>query len=129
MLYWLYDFPLLYHIVSLKLYLQAPPGRVQEKGENKMITSYLKSVLSYLGPEYRFQEIDLEDCIYRKINSSYDIEISGAYKKGNPITVYVWDISKDLMSNAHIVETVGNIKTPEELKSILNSIVSKYSQQ
>ena len=48
-----------------------------------MATTYLKETLNFLGPEYQLNYIDGEDCIYRKLSDSYDIEVSGAYK--NPI--------------------------------------------
>ena len=46
-----------------------------------MASKNQQELLKFLGPEYSMKEIDLELCIYRKINSRYDIEISGTHRK------------------------------------------------
>ena len=46
-----------------------------------MITKNQKELLDFLGPQYSIKTIDGEPCIYRKINSHYDIEISGTRAK------------------------------------------------
>lgn len=91
-----------------------------------MATAYLKKVLNFLGPDYCLRTIDWEECIYRRINASYDLEISGAYKKNHPISIFIWDVSNGLNSSAHVVEYRHQIKSPEELKSVLNEIIPKY---
>ena len=80
-----------------------------------MATTYLKETLNFLGPEYQLKCIDGEDCIYRKLSDSYDIEVSGAYKKSNSISIYIWNI-------------IHGIKSREELKTTLVSVTAKYSE-
>ena len=80
-----------------------------------------KRLLSLLGPEYSLKVIDLELCVYRRINATYDIEISGTSYKGRKIGVYVW---RDCVE---IVDRVCDIKTDYELITTLNSFVKKYS--
>lgn len=93
-----------------------------------MATTYLKETLNFLGPEYQLKYIDGEDCIYRKLSDSYDIEVSGAYKKSNSISIYIWNITRGTGYGAHIVETIHGIKSREELKTTLDSITAKYSE-
>lgn len=37
----------------------------------------IKDICNQLGSDYSIQVIDLENCIYRKLNDKFDIEISG----------------------------------------------------
>ena len=80
-------------------------------------------LLSALGPEYSIKTIDLEECVYRKINDCYDIEVSGTWKKGLPITIYVWRIC----GGKHTVEQIDGIKSTARLKHELDKIIEKYS--
>lgn len=89
-------------------------------------TKNQKELLNLLGPEYSIKVIDLEPCIYRKINENYDIEISGTLKKSQSIYVYVWDISRGIGNAACIVETVDNIKSHLHLKNIVEDLTKKY---
>ena len=91
-----------------------------------MATSYQKDLLTFLGPEYSIREIDLEPCIYRKINDKYDIEISGTTRRNRPLGVYVWDISKGSGAEAVIVEKHIDVSNPVALKILLNDLVKKY---
>ena len=91
------------------------------------MTRNQKELLKLLGSEYSMKEIDMENCIYRKINDNYDIEISNTYRKNKPIDVYVWDISKGMTSNARIVESVCNIKSNLQLKNVVDDLAQKYS--
>jgi hypothetical protein len=74
-----------------------------------MASKNQQELLKFLGSEYSMKEIDLELCIYRKINSRYDIEISGTHRKNHPISVYVWDISNWT-----------------DLKTLLDNLTMKY---
>lgn len=91
------------------------------------ISKNLKEVLKYLGEPYTVKRIDLEDCIYRRINDRFDIEVSGCNKKRSPFYVYVWDISNGTGLGAKIVEQSGPIRDLPKLKSTLESYVTKYS--
>lgn len=91
-----------------------------------MITANQNRLLAMLGPDYSVKEIDLEDCIYRKLNSKYDIELSGTARKGRPISIYVWDISNGDGISAQIVEKIHQIKYDVELLTVLNSLAEKY---
>lgn len=84
-------------------------------------TSNQKRLLSLLGSEYSWKVIDLELCLYRRINSTYDIEISGTSSKGSKICVFVW------RDSVEIVERIFDIKTEYELITLLNRLVKKYS--
>lgn len=85
----------------------------------------LDETLKFLGSQYLTKVIDLEPCIWRKISSNYDIEISGLNNKSSKflVTVYVWEISP----TTQIVETISNITSKEMLKTILDSLLEKYS--
>ena len=89
-------------------------------------TKYQKELLTYLGPAYKLQIIDFENCIYRKINDRYDIEISGTYTASHPIMICVWDISKGFNSSSRIIETIQDIRTKEDLKNTLDALIQKY---
>ena len=73
--------------------------------------------------------IDIELCVYRKINDSYDIEVSGTRLKGKPMTVYVWDITGGKHNGARIIETVRGIIGVPALKAVLDGIVRKYTEE
>ncbi len=83
-------------------------------------------LLQFLGGEYSLKTIDGEECIYRKINNSFDIEISGAHRKRMSICVYVWDIKYGDGIAAHTVEQRIGIKSKEDLKTTLDALVQKY---
>lgn len=85
----------------------------------------LDETLKFLGSQYSTKVIDLELCIWRKISPNYDIEISGLNNKSPKflVIVYVWEISP----TTQIVETISNITSKEMLKTILDSLLEKYS--
>lgn len=83
-----------------------------------MASKNQQELLKFLGSEYSMKEIDLELCIYRKINSRYDIEISGTHRKNHPISVYVWDISNGDGISATMVEKHFDISNWTDLKNI-----------
>lgn len=85
----------------------------------------LNDTLNFLGSEYSVKTIDREPCIYRKISSNYDIEILGLHNLGPnfSMVIYVWKLSPA----KQIVETVSNITSKEMLKTILDSLLEKYS--
>lgn len=85
----------------------------------------IKSVLTKLGSDYEIKVIDAEQCIYRNLQNGHDIEVSGLNnaKKDFKATVYVWDVS----NSPKTVETISNIKSEDELKTTLDSLVAKYS--
>lgn len=85
------------------------------------ISKNQKRLLEFLGPEYSIKEIDQEPCIYRKINSQYDIEISRTFRKSKSIAVYVWSTSPNI-----IVEKHFNISSDDELKLLLTDLLKKY---
>lgn len=91
-----------------------------------MASKNQQELLKFLGPEYSMKEIDLELCIYRKINSHYDIEISGTHRKNHPISVYVWDISNGEGNTAIIAEKHFDISNWTALKTLLDNLTKKY---
>ena len=52
----------------------------------------------------------------KKLNDSYDIEISGTQRASGHMSVYVWDISNGENHIAKIVDRATGIKTISELK-------------
>ncbi len=86
----------------------------------------IKEILKYLGSAYTIRMIDGEDCIYRKINDAFDIEVSRANRKNNLMWVYVWDISEKIWNRPHIIETIRDISGEENLKAVLEALVKKY---
>ena len=92
-----------------------------------MPTKNQQELLKFLGPEYSMKTIDLEPCIYRKLNNRYDIEISGTARKKQEIVVYLWDISKVEKQREFIVEQHSKIFNKETLKSVLDKIITTYS--
>lgn len=90
-----------------------------------MAKNLLQSRCEELGPEYSVVTIDLERCIYRRINDFFDIEISGVDNskfQGLNIGVYVWRISP----NREIAQKILGIPSMDELRRHLQLIVDEY---
>ncbi len=81
-----------------------------------------KELLQLLGSKYSIKTIDGEECIYRKINDTYDIEISGTRLKTRPMHVFVWQIK----GKFEIVDRYFDIKDYQSLKSVLSNVIHKY---
>ena len=96
---------------------------------NNKPTKNQSELLKVLGPDYSAKRIDLELCLYRKLNNDCDFEISGTSRKGREMTVYVWDIRAGEGHGARIIETVRGIKDAGELKQALDELVCKYNVQ
>lgn len=90
----------------------------------KKPNQHFKYVLENLGENYSDKIIDGEHCIYRKINSHYDIEVSGvnSSKRKKSYSIYVWEISPDLK----VVDELHDIKTISYLERVLDTFVEKY---
>lgn len=87
-------------------------------------TKKLKEICLSLGSDYCIKIFDGEQVIYRKINNSYDLEVSGLNNNQKTIdaTIYLWQ----LKPSQQVIETIKNITTFESLKSSLESLVEKY---
>ena len=70
------------------------------------ISKKLKETLSALGPAYRIEEIDGEKCIYRKVNSNYEIEISGLNNSRESFTCTAYLRDMRLSNNGLIIQTL-----------------------
>lgn len=94
-------------------------------------TKGLKELCDFLGTEYSIKVIDLEQCIHRDLGNGFDIEVSGLNHNRSQMdaTVYVWDIKLGSGPAAKIVETVSNIKSKEELKITLTSLVERLQKK
>ncbi len=90
-------------------------------------TDNQKALLAFLGSAYSIKQIDLEMCLYRKLNANYDIEIVGTYRKNQPISVFVWHIRNGVNYTAQIAEEVRNITDWDVLKNTLDSLIDKYT--
>lgn len=86
-----------------------------------------KALLEFLGPDYTMKVIDGVESVYRKINDNYDIEIVGTTRKGQKMSVFVWDISRGEGIMSQIVERYFDIKEWDDLKTLLDQIVERYS--
>lgn len=84
----------------------------------------IKDICTELGESYIIKVIDLENVIYRDLGNGFDLEISGLdnQKKSFNATLFIWETK----SNVHVVETISDIKSLDELKNYLSSIVDKY---
>ncbi|WP_315069675.1 hypothetical protein [uncultured Clostridium sp.] len=84
----------------------------------------IKDICADLGKPYIIKAIDLENVIYRDLGNGFDLEISGLdnQKKSFNVTLFVWETK----NNVHVIETISDIKSLDELKSYLNSISTKY---
>ena len=93
------------------------------------VPAHVKEGLKYLGKDYTKKEIDLEMCIYRRISSSYDIEItySGGGMCGTGYKAYLWDISRGEGYMAKIVDRMPRYEGLPELKAWLDDAVERYT--
>ena len=91
-----------------------------------MASKNQKELLEFLGPNYFMKTVDGEPCICCKINSRYEIEISGTKHKDNPIGVYVWDLSQGDGPHAKMVERQFDFPNRFYLKECLDTLARKY---
>lgn len=84
----------------------------------------IKDICAQLGDLYSIKVIDLENCIYRKLNDEYDIEVSGLdnRKKGFSCTVYLWSIK----AGNRIESTYSDISSFGQLLETLQSLEMLY---
>ena len=78
----------------------------------------IQKVLQELGSPYEIKVIDLEEVIYRKLNTGYDFEVSGI--SGKNCTLYVWALNPQT-----IVGIYENIPI-ESLKDVIGYYAAKY---
>jgi len=85
----------------------------------------IKDICNQLGSDYSIQVIDLENCIYRKLNDKFDIEISGLdnRRKSFNCNVYLWS----LKPGKSIEATYSDISSFEQLLELLQSLEMLYS--
>lgn len=83
----------------------------------------IRETCKALGTDYTIRVFDLENVIYRDLGNGYDFEVSNLdnQKKSFEPVLYIWDNRKP-----HIVETISDIHSVEELKSVLDQSVKKY---
>ena len=83
----------------------------------------IRETCKALGTDYTIRVFDLENVIYRDLGNGYDFEVSNLdnQKKSFEPVLYIWDNRKH-----HIVETISDIHSVEELKSVLDQSVKKY---
>ena len=80
--------------------------------------------LKFLGSRYSIKTIDYEPCIYLKLDN-YDFEISGLHSKGSyKVVIYVWKTNNRLER----IEMLFAY-SKEELKDILDGLITKYSSK
>lgn len=84
----------------------------------------IKDIQKQLGNLYSIKMIDLENCIYRKLNEEYDVEVSGLdnRKKSFNCTVYLWS----LKPGKSIESTYSDISSFEQLLETLQSLEMLY---
>lgn len=79
------------------------------------ISKKLLNTLAELGPDYEIKEIDGENCIYRKVNSNYEIEIIGLNNSKTSFNCHVYLRDLRLSNTGLIVErlqagSIGQVK-------------------
>lgn len=81
-------------------------------------------ITELLGPMYSIKFIEGENCIYRKLNDSYDIEVSGLdnRKKSFSCTIFLWSIRK----GKYVENTYEDIKSYEQFLETLEAIEMLY---
>ncbi|MDD3253100.1 MAG: hypothetical protein PHV18_11125 [Lachnospiraceae bacterium] len=52
----------------------------------------LHKTLQELGTPYEIKSIDLEEVIYRKLETGFEFEVSGIYGNSRTCTLYVWSV-------------------------------------
>ena len=93
--------------------------------EVKQPGNKIKSVLTDLGLNYEIKRVDLWNNIYRDLKNGYEIiigEIDNTDQDFN-VSISVYQNKPQIKS----IETVSNVRSLEELKMILDSLVAKYS--
>ena len=91
-----------------------------------MPTKYQKHLLELLGPEYSLKDIDGAPSVCRKLNSRFEIEISGTIR-GAKLCVFVWDISRGTGAGAHMLDRTLGITDEATLRHVLDGYALKYS--
>ena len=83
----------------------------------------IQDICKALGEEYSIGVIDYENVIYRDLDNGFDFEISGldTGKKKMSATLYIWNTR--IMQT---VDTISDIHSLEELKTILEISAEKY---
>ena len=86
----------------------------------------IKSICSELGSDYTIRLFDLENVIYRDLGNGYDLEVSQLdnARKAFNATLYIWRIANP--GSPYVVETIRDIQSIEELKSVLATAADKY---
>lgn len=74
----------------------------------------INDICKYLGEPYCIKEIDGAPVIYRKINDSYEFEITGFCGK-NPLTINLWQI----LPHQELLVVYSDIKDKQDLKDLL----------
>lgn len=85
-----------------------------------------KQLLEYLGPEYEPKTIDGEPCLYRKLNESYEIEISRSESLLHTYGVYIWHLLHGAHCPAEMVAMKNDIFSRSSLKKHLDVMVRHY---
>jgi porphobilinogen deaminase len=85
----------------------------------------IKNALTQLGDKYTIRTIDLERCIYLKLETGYYFEVSGLNnaKRSFNVSLYIWD---DTIRK--IVEKVHDITSVDMLRDCLEAAEEKYSK-
>jgi len=92
--------------------------------ETKKPGKNIKEILRKLGNRYTIKTIDLENCIYLKLDNGYFFEVSGLdnARKSFDATIYVWGNTE----GSKTVETISNIDSLDMLKDCLEETEGKY---
>lgn len=78
----------------------------------------IQKIVQDLGSPYEIKTIDLEDVIYRKLDTGYEFEVSGISSK--KFTLYVWSVGP-----SKVVGVFPDLPT-EYMKDILGYYAVKY---
>lgn len=87
-------------------------------------SSKIKDICDKLGRGYSIKSIDFENCIYKRLNTEYDVEVSGldnSSKKFN-CNVYLWHLT----DGARIESTIPDVDSFEQLDALLRFLEIRF---
>jgi len=76
---------------------------------------------------WRVKWIDGEQCLYKKLNPTFDVEVSGINNRKTrnySVNVFVWEITPDIK----IVDSYTELSSLDQVVSTLLEIEERYKQ-
>lgn len=91
---------------------------------NRNPSSKIKDICDKLGRGYSIKSIDLENCIYKRLNSDYDVEVSGLDNSSKTFhcNVYLWHLT----NGTRIESTIPDVDSFEQLDALLRFLEIRF---